>query len=620
MPQNNGYGQSPQQGIFPKPQNFSSASMPTNSQYQIQSNNQSGNLVSATLQSNLNPNANTFVPNYQNQINIPPVTQVQSPSVEQQNPFTRSANSTPTVSNNGYYNQLQNQISPTPPQNNSNNHQNQFTAQTTNMQFTPLSDSQKYKLNNFHARLREFDNDQDHIRKCRKSDYPEFPQNPDLNYMDWRAAYLMQAQIHNMHLLYDPNHVPAHIMFPLPLPDDPLYEGREELYQAAKDIHNAMVRNHTLKITLQANTLVHVLRNNPTAKKFIRPNAVNPAQIFRDLDSMWIQQNMMTKGEFVTRFFKMKPDRDERFASFMARVDSLQHELRSMFSYEVKPDDIMAVMQQGITNDMQPTFHHMLQEGKSIIDIRKAMIAIEVTKLRHLASANSVRDFVDVRADRQHRSDSPHNQHWKYKNNDSRHNSPGRSSFRYNNNNRNDKHFSSFRRAGSPHRGQSPSFRRSGDGQNRSRSRSPYADDRRSPGRHNPRSAMKTGHGGRSRTPERDDRKRSFRSPSPGGSHRHETRKTVNFKYPSAQTAEAESPSVAAQATQDDNDATDPDLRVTDSNTNTHDDGTTVKSWDQQTLRWGTIQQGQTQLYHSKMSVHGDALIQLIASGCRILT
>ena len=83
---------------------------------------------------------------------------------------------------------------------------------------------------------------------------------------------------------------------------------------------------------------------------------------------------------------------------------------------------------------------------------------------------------------------------------------------------------------------------------------------------------MKTGHGGRSRTPERDDRKRSFRSPSPGGSHRHETRKTVNFKYPSAQTAEAESPSVAAQATQDDNDATDPDLRVTDSNTNTHDD------------------------------------------------
>ena len=77
----------------------------------------------------------------------------------------------------------------------------------------------------------------------------------------------------------------------------------------------------------------------------------------------------------------MKPDRDERFASFMARVDSLQHELRSMFSYEVKPDDIMAVMQQGITNDMQPTFHHMLQEGKSIIDIRKAMIAIEVTKL-----------------------------------------------------------------------------------------------------------------------------------------------------------------------------------------------------------------------------------------------
>ena len=81
----------------------------------------------------------------------------------------------------------------------------------------------------------------------------------------------------------------------------------------------------------------------------------------------------------------MKPDEDERFDSFMARVDSLQYELRSMFSYEVKPNDILAVMQQGITDDMQPTFHLMLQEGKSIIDIRKVMVVIEVTKLRHLA-------------------------------------------------------------------------------------------------------------------------------------------------------------------------------------------------------------------------------------------
>ena len=70
------------------------------------------------------------------------------------------------------------------------------------------------------------------------------------------------------------------------------------------------------------------------------------------------------KGEIVIRFFNMKPDKDERFASFMARKDSLQYELRSMFSYEVKPNDILAVMQQGITDDMQPTFHHMLQGGK----------------------------------------------------------------------------------------------------------------------------------------------------------------------------------------------------------------------------------------------------------------
>ena len=85
-----------------------------------------------------------------------------------------------------------------------------------------------------------------------------------------------------------------------------------------------------------------------------------------------------------------------------------------------------------------------------MIDIRKATIAIEVTKLRHLASANSVRDFVNARSDRQHRHS------------DTCYNSPGRSSFEYHNANHNDKHSSSFRQAGSPYRGKSPTFKRSG--------------------------------------------------------------------------------------------------------------------------------------------------------------
>ena len=174
----------------------------------------------------------------------------------------------------------------------------------------------------------------------------------------------MQAQLHNMHLLFDPNHIPPHVLFPLPPADDAIFENRIEIYQVAQDVHKAMVRNFASMITIQATALVHVLRKNVTAKKFIRQNAIDPVQIFRDLDSMWIQQNMMMKGEFVTRFFKLKPDKDERFGSFMARVDSLQHELKSMFSYEVNVEDVLAVMQQGIVEDMKPTFHHMLQEGK----------------------------------------------------------------------------------------------------------------------------------------------------------------------------------------------------------------------------------------------------------------
>ena len=154
-----------------------------------------------------------------------------------------------------------------------------------------FSDIQKHKLQTFNNRLKELDNEHNHIMKCRKQDYPDFPEDPDSHYMDWRASYLMQAQLHNMHLLFDPNHIPPHVLFPLPPADEAIFENRIELYQVAQDVHKAMVRNFASMITIQATALVHVLRKNVTAKKFIRQNAIDPVQIFRDLDSMWIFEN-----------------------------------------------------------------------------------------------------------------------------------------------------------------------------------------------------------------------------------------------------------------------------------------------------------------------------------------
>ena len=41
----------------------------------------------------------------------------------------------------------------------------------------------------------------------------------------------MQVQLHNMHFLFGPNHIPPHVLFPLPPADDDMFENRVELYQ-----------------------------------------------------------------------------------------------------------------------------------------------------------------------------------------------------------------------------------------------------------------------------------------------------------------------------------------------------------------------------------------------------
>ena len=84
----------------------------------------------------------------------------------------------------------------------------------------------------------------------------------------------------------------------------------------------------------------------------------------------------------------------------------------------------------------------------------------------------------------------------------------------------------------------------------------------------------KQDHSRRSRTPEKDDRRRPLRSPSPGGHRRHDHKKSVNFKYPTAQTAESSTTAHTEQDDMTDNDGVDPDLRETHTNDNTYDHDT----------------------------------------------
>ena len=84
----------------------------------------------------------------------------------------------------------------------------------------------------------------------------------------------------------------------------------------------------------------------------------------------------------------------------------------------------------------------------------------------------------------------------------------------------------------------------------------------------------KQDHSRRSRTPEKDDRRRQLRSPSPGGHRRHDHKKSVNFKYPTAQTAESSTTAHTEQDDMTDNDGVDPDLRETHTNDNTYDHDT----------------------------------------------
>ena len=83
---------------------------------------------------------------------------------------------------------------------------------------------------------------------------------------------------------------------------------------------------------------------------------------------------------------------------------------------------------------------------------------------------------------------------------------------------------------------------------------------------------MKPNDGKRHGSPGRGDGRRQFRSPSPRGPSRYEKKKSVNFKYPSAQTAESNETSGSSHEQQDDAHDIDPDLRANSSNANDVDD------------------------------------------------
>ena len=142
-------------------------------------------------------------------------------------------------------------------------------------------------------------------KSCRKSNYSKL--HDIKQYKIWRQAHLMQAQSDfHMHLLYDPDYIPACQQYPKPQPNDPEWEGRIELVNAAIELHNALITNHEWKINFQAMAISDAVSVNEAARVFVKTGCVDAKQILRDMDEAFIKQNPLTKGEFITEFFRLE--------------------------------------------------------------------------------------------------------------------------------------------------------------------------------------------------------------------------------------------------------------------------------------------------------------------------
>ena len=502
-----------------------------------------------------------------NTANIPPITQFASPSVVLQNPFSvgHLMGNSPAAPTLG---------SQTILQNGSNSVTQQVPTTNHSVMQGQLTDSQKSKIHIYNERKKDFDQKFNNMVKLRKTDYPMLPENAEIEYMPWRTKFLMQAQVHQMHEIYEPNYVPMYKLFEMPPNDDPSFEGREEIVGAAHDMYNAIIKYENQKFIFQGTAIAHAIEKHKTARLFVKPNSVNPMQIFKDLDATFIQHNKVTKGECISVVWNLKLQPGERLAAFFARLDIECLNLSYMFNYKLSDEDRLAIIQHNIPNEYMQTYMSLLQQDKGIEDIKQSLIALEVASLRREDQVHSVRDFVRKSYDNKNgnrnynRNSSPHGSHTRHSNYEERRSaSPGQFRDRSRNwkdqrpymdtdtkylENNSSQNNSYSKGNGSYSRGQ----------REKSRSRSPTSgngnydkrsndDNRNYDYRRHEQNRSKHSPGSSS------DNRRQYRSPSPGGNGRHPSKK-VNFRSNIAQDVDNQQ----QDNSNDDNDSgIDPDLR-----------------------------------------------------------
>ena len=505
--------------------------------------------------------------------NIPPIAQFASPTVVAQNPFSvgqAMGNSTlaqiPGVQ--------------TASQNN-NTIATQLIPMANQVVITgPLTDSQKSKIQTYQDRKKDYDQKFNNMVKLRKTDYPILPENAEIEYMPWRTKFLMQAQVHQMHEIYKPEHIPIHKLFPLPSHDDPSFEGRPEILVAAHDMYNAIMKYENQKFIFQGTAIAHAIEKHKTARLFVKPNNVNPIQIFKDLDSTFIQHNRVTKGECISVVWNLTLQPGERLAAFFARLDIECLNLSYMFNYKLCDEDRLAIIQHNIPKEYMQTYMSMLQQDKGIEEIKQSLIALEVASLRREDQVHSVRDFVKKSYDGRNngrfhnRNSSPNDSYSRHNNYEERRSlSPGRFNDRSRNwndykqpdsetrspLNQSSRYSNQSNRNSNYCKGPGSNLR---GGREKSRSRSPMNGngnyDRRSNDENRNYDNRKYEHNRPYRSPSgSSNNRRSYRSPSPG-THGRPAYKKVNFR---ANVAKDIGDLQQVNSNDDDDSGTDPDLR-----------------------------------------------------------
>jgi hypothetical protein len=124
------------------------------------------------------------------------------------------------------------------------------------------------------------------------------------------------------------------------------------------------------------------IAEHEVAHVFVKNGRVDARQILRDMDEVFIKQNPLTKGEFISSFFTMTKHKGELWSTFFPRIKNMKIEGWNLFSYAFSEEDEFAVIQKNIVRDpnsleYSPTVYQMMMENKSLIEIKKAIIGIE---------------------------------------------------------------------------------------------------------------------------------------------------------------------------------------------------------------------------------------------------